>query len=31
VVNSTKIITYAYYGKHINDLPSSTMLAANIE
>lgn len=30
-VNSTKIITYAYYGKHISDLPSPATLAANIE
>ena len=31
VVNSMKIITYAYYGKHISDLPSPATLAANIE
>ena len=30
-VNSMKIITYAYYGKHISDLPSPATLAANIE
>ena len=30
-VNSTKIITYACYGKHISDLPSPATLAANIE
>ena len=31
VVNSMKIITYAYYGKHISDLPSPATLAAKIE
>lgn len=30
-VNSMKIITYAYYGKYISDLPSPATLAANIE
>ena len=30
-VNSMKIITYVYYGKHIGDLPSPATLAANIE
>jgi peroxiredoxin len=30
-VNSMKIITYAYYGKHISDLPSPATLAANVE
>lgn len=30
-VNSKEIITYAYYGKHISDLPSPATLAANIE
>jgi peroxiredoxin len=30
-VNSKKIITYAYYGKHISDVPSPATLAANIE
>jgi len=30
-VKSMKIITYAYYGKHISDLPSPATLAANIE
>jgi len=29
-VNPMKIITYAYYGKHISDLPSPATLAANI-
>ena len=29
-VNPMKIITYAYYGKHIGDLPSHAMLAASI-
>ena len=29
-VNSMKIITYAYCGKHISDLPSPATLAANI-
>jgi len=28
-VNPMKIITYAYYGKHISDLPSPATLAAN--
>jgi peroxiredoxin len=30
-VNSMNIITYAYYGKHINDLPTPAILAANIK
>ena len=30
-VNPMKIITYAYYGKHISDLPSPATLAENIE
>jgi peroxiredoxin len=30
VVNSMKIISYAYYGKHISDLPSPATLAAHI-
>ncbi len=30
-VNSMKIVTYAYYGRHIGDLPSPPMLAAKIE
>ncbi len=29
-VNSMKIITYTYYGKHVSDLPSPARLAANI-
>jgi peroxiredoxin len=31
VVNSMKVITYAYYGRHISDLPPPATLAANIE
>jgi len=30
-VNSMKIITYAYYGKHISDFPSPETLAANMD
>ncbi len=30
VLDSQKIITYAYYGKHINDLPEPALLAAHI-
>jgi len=30
-VNTQKVITYAYYGKHISDLPSPATLAANME
>ena len=30
-LNSMKTITYAYYGKHISDLPSPATLAENIE
>jgi hypothetical protein len=30
-VNSMKIIAYAYYGKHISDLPSPATLAGSIE
>jgi thioredoxin-dependent peroxiredoxin len=30
-VNSMRIITYVYYGKHISDLPSPATLAANME
>jgi len=30
-VNPRKVITYAYYGKHIGDLPSPATLAANME
>jgi len=30
-VNSMKVINYAYYGKHVRDVPSPETLAANIE
>jgi peroxiredoxin len=30
-VNAMQAVTYAYYGKHIGDLPSPATLAANIE
>ena len=31
VVNAMKVINYAYYGKHVSDVPSPETLAANIE
>jgi len=31
VVNTQQVITYAYYGRRISDLPSPATLAANIE
>ncbi len=31
VIDSKKIIRYAYYGKHINDVPTPETLAANVE
>lgn len=31
VLNSMKVIKYAYYGKHISDIPTPATLAANIE
>lgn len=30
-VNAMKVINYAYYGKHVSDVPSPATLAANIE
>ena len=30
-LNSMKVIKYAYYGKHISDIPTPTSLAASIK
>ena len=30
-VNAKKVISYAYYGKHVSDVPSPETLASNIE